>query len=72
MNPHNRYQIAQLIGFAVNEIVRPKTNWLEQVADVKNVGYGEKAQFKTRLEGVRAISVRRAALLHAARLRTRP
>lgn len=54
MNPHNRYQIAQLIGFAVNEIVRPKTNWLEQVADVKNVGYGEKAQFKTRLEGVRA------------------
>ncbi len=53
-NPHNRYQIAQLIGFAVNEIVRPKTNWLDQVADTKRVGYGEKAQFKVRIEGVRA------------------
>lgn len=53
-NPHNRYQIAQLIGFAVNEIVRPKTNWLDQIADTKRVGYGEKAQFKTRIEGVRA------------------
>ena len=53
-NPHNRYQIAQLIGFAVNEIVRPKTNWLDQIADTKRVGYGEKAQFKVRLEGIRA------------------
>jgi hypothetical protein len=25
--PHNRYQIAQLVGFAVNEIMRPKSNW---------------------------------------------
>lgn len=55
MNPHNRYQIAQLIGFAVNEIVRPQTDWLNQVADVKRVAYGDKAQFKTRLEGIRAV-----------------
>lgn len=53
-NPHNRWQIAQLVGFGVNEIVRPKTQWLEQIADVKHVGYGDKAQFKTRLEGIRA------------------
>lgn len=55
MNPHNRYQIAQLVGFAVNEIVRPKTDWLNQIADVKRVAYGDKAQFKTRLEGIRAV-----------------
>lgn len=55
MNPHNRYQIAQLVGFAVNEIVRPQTDWLNQVADVKRVAYGDKAQFKTRLEGIRAV-----------------
>ena len=54
MNPHNRYQIAQLVGFAVNEINRPKMNWLETVADTKRVGFGEKAQFRTKLEGVRA------------------
>lgn len=55
MNPHNRYQIAQLIGYAVNEIVRPQTDWLNQIADVKHVGFGDKAQFKTRLEGIRAV-----------------
>lgn len=53
-NPNNRYQIAQLVGFAVNEIVRPQMTWLNTIADVKNVAYGDKAQFKTRLEGIRA------------------
>lgn len=53
-NPHNRYQIAQLIGFAVNEITRPQTQWLDMVADTKRVGYGDKAQFKVRQEGIRA------------------
>lgn len=52
--PHNRYQIAQLVGFAVNEINKPKANWLENVGDVKRVGYGEKAQFKVKQEGIRA------------------
>lgn len=37
-NPHNRYQIAQLVGFAVNEILKPKSNWLDSIADVKRVG----------------------------------
>lgn len=53
-NPNNRYQIAQLVGFAVTEITRPRTNWLDVVADVKRVGYGDKAQFNARLEGIRA------------------
>lgn len=52
--PENRYQIAQLVGFAVNDIVRPATNWMDQLADVKRVGYGDKAQFKVRQEGIRA------------------
>lgn len=54
MNPHNRYQIAQLVGFAVNEINKPKMNWLDTIADTKHVGYGDKAQFKVKQEGVRA------------------
>lgn len=52
--PHNRYQIAQLVSFAVNEILRPQSNFLDQVADVKRVGFGEKASFKVREEGIRA------------------
>jgi hypothetical protein len=53
-NPNNKYQIAQLVGFAVNEIIRPQLTWLDQVADVKRVAHGDKAQFKIRQEGIRA------------------
>lgn len=52
--PHNKYQIAQLVGYTVNEMTKPQTDWLNQVADVKRVGYGEKAAFRTKLEGVTA------------------
>lgn len=38
----------------MTEIMRPATNWLDNVADVKRVGDGDKAQFNTRLEGIRA------------------
>ncbi len=26
-NPNNKYQIAQLIGFAVNEMIKPQLTW---------------------------------------------
>lgn len=38
----------------MNEIARPQSNFLDNVADVKRVGFGEKAQFKVRQEGIRA------------------
>lgn len=53
-NPNNRYQIAQLVGFAVNDILRPRTNWLDVVADVKRIAENDKAQFKVKHEGIRA------------------
>ena len=52
--PHNRYQIGQLIAFSVNEILAPRTNWLDNIADVKRVGEDDKAQFKVKHEGIRA------------------
>ena len=53
-NPHNKYQIAQLVKFAVNDIVKRDTNWLDMVADTKRVGFGDKAEFDVKLPGVRA------------------
>lgn len=53
-NPHNKYQIAQLVGFAVNELQKRDTNWIDNIADVKRVGFGDKAQFQIKLPGVRA------------------
>ena len=53
-SPHNKYQIAQLVKFAVNDIVKRDTNWLDMIADTKRVGFGDKAEFDVKLPGVRA------------------
>ena len=53
-NPNNKYQIAQLVKFAVNDIIKRDTNWLDLVADTKRVGFGDKADFDVKLPGVRA------------------
>ena len=53
-NPHNRYQIAQLVKFAVNDMVHRDTNWLDMIADTKRVAFGDKAEFDVKLPGVRA------------------
>lgn len=53
-NPHNKYQIAQLVKFAVDDIIKRDTNWLDNLADVKRVGFGDKAEFEVKLPGVKA------------------
>lgn len=53
-NPNNMYQIGQLVGFTVNELMKPRMNFLDTVADVKHVGFGEKAEFQAKMEGIRA------------------
>lgn len=53
-SPNNKYQISQLVKFAVNDIVKHDTNWLDLIADTKRVGFGDKAEFDVKLPGVRA------------------
>lgn len=53
-NPNNKYQIAQLVKFAVNDLVKRDTTWLDNLADVKRVGFGDKAEFDVKLPGIRA------------------
>lgn len=50
----NKYKIAQLVGYTVNELKKPTSNFLANIADVKNVGFGQKAEFKVRMPGIRA------------------
>jgi hypothetical protein len=52
--PANRYEIAQLMGFIVNDIINQKTQYLQMLADTKNVSIGEKAYFKIKKSGVQA------------------
>jgi len=53
-NPHNKYQIAQLVKYAVNDIIKRDTNYLDVLADVKRVGFGDKAEFDVKLPGIKA------------------
>jgi hypothetical protein len=53
-NPMNRYEIAQLLAFVVNDIINQKTQYIDIFADTKRVGIGEKAMFKTKKAGINA------------------
>lgn len=52
--PGNRYEMAQLVAFSVNDIIDAKTDYIETFADEQNVGLDEKAYFDVELDGVQA------------------
>ena len=54
MSPDNRYKMAQVIAFSVNELQREATNFLSLIADMKRVRVGDHAAFETKIPGVRA------------------
>lgn len=54
MNPQNRHEIAQTIAFTVNELQQGELDFLNRVADQKNVNYGDKAAFKVNTRGIKA------------------
>lgn len=53
-SPDNKYRIGQLVGFAVNEIVQPQTNWMDSIADVKRLALNELPEFNIDISGVKA------------------
>lgn len=52
--PGNRYEIAQIIAFSVQDIIDQSNNFLNTVADMQNVGMGQKAEFTVTLDGIKA------------------
>lgn len=52
--PANRYEIAQLMGYVVSDIIDQKTQYLNLLAETQNVAIGEKAYFKIKKSGVQA------------------
>lgn len=54
-SPHNRYLVAQLIGYTVTRIQETAPNFLREIADEKNVGPQGKAAFNVPLGGIKAI-----------------
>lgn len=54
MSPANRHQIAQTIAFTIDELQQHALDFLNLVADQKNIGYGDKAAFALKTKGIRA------------------
>lgn len=54
MSPENRHQIAQVIGYTVNDMQQGALDFLNVVADQKNIGYGDKAAFNVKTGGIKA------------------
>lgn len=53
-SPSNLHQIAQTVAFTVNELQPHELDFLNQVADIKNIGYGDKAAFNVGTRGIKA------------------
>lgn len=54
MTPGNRHQIAQTVGYTVNELQQKSLDFLNAVADQKNIAYGDKAAFRVKTKGIKA------------------
>lgn len=54
LNPQNRHQIAQTMAYTLDELQQHELDFLGRVADIKNIGYGDKAAFNVRTGTVKA------------------
>lgn len=54
-NPNNCYEIAQILKYVINDGLTQSLQYLDEIADVKRTGYGEKAQFKIEIDDLKAM-----------------
>ena len=54
LNPQNRHEIAQTVAYAVDELQQHELDFLNHVAEIKNIGYGDKAAFNVKTNGIKA------------------
>jgi hypothetical protein len=54
-NPNNCYEIAQILKFVINDGLTQRIQYLDEIADVKRTGFGEKAQFKIEIDDLKAV-----------------
>lgn len=70
-SPDNRYEIAQIMSFVMNDALDQRVNYFEQIADVKRTGLQEKAQFKIGVNGVKAMFQAKSASTERSKVSTK-
>lgn len=53
-SPENRHKLAQVVAYSVEKLQEPALDFLGTMADIKNVGYGDKVMFDIQTEGIKA------------------
>lgn len=54
LTPENRHEIAQTIAYTIDELQQHELDFLGRVADIKNIGYNDKAAFNVRTGNIKA------------------
>jgi len=54
LTPQTAHKIGQIVAFTVEELQNKALDFLGNVADEKTIGYGEKAAFRVRTDGIKA------------------
>ena len=53
-SPENRHKLAQVVAYTVEKMQEPALDFLGTMADIKNVGYGDKVMFNIKTDGIKA------------------
>jgi len=53
-NPMNRYELNQIVGYTVDNVLDVRLNYLPLVAEVKNTAFDERPKFKVKTQGITA------------------
>jgi len=54
-SPENTYEIAQILSYIINDGFTERVRYMEDIADVKRTGFGEKAQFQIEIDDLKAM-----------------
>lgn len=54
LTPENRHEIAQTIAYTIDEMQQHELDFLNRLADIKNIGHNDKAAFNVRTGHVKA------------------
>ena len=53
-SPERLYEIGQIMTYIIDDSLTDSVDYLDLIADVKNTGFGEKAQFQIDIDGLKA------------------
>lgn len=69
--PDNRYEIAQIMSYVIEEGFNERMNYLDMIADVKETDFQEKAQFEIEVDGLKAMFQAKSASTERSQVSTK-